>query len=247
MKILQCSDAHGDWLTQGVYRYEDVRSAMLQTSKVACDEKVDLYLFTGDLTNPDDGPRALRAARLALGVGTRLAERGIASWWVRGNHDVFEDGSDESTLTILREANSDLIRVFDHPMRLMLPGKPKLSAGAPAFAIILPYPSATNPYDPAAFVRQERRMVGESSNVLVAAHLHVRGATPGDETTEMSRGREVFFPSEECSQRWLLVNGHYHNAQMLEDAGRRIAIPGSLVRLNHGDEKIRPRYLLWEL
>lgn len=245
MKILQCSDAHHDWRTSGVERAPDVEEAFEQTVRVAIDEGVDLYLFTGDLCDPDDGQRALRAVACALDVATLLADRKIPSWWVRGNHDVIETGDDCSTLTPLSRIRAD-VRVFDQPARVMLPGRPRVGRGAPAFAVLLPYPSATRPYDPAAFVRKAR---GElpTSQVLVAAHLQVDGATPGDETTEMARGRDVFFPFEECAPGWLLVNGHYHEGQTFERAGRKLHVPGSMVRLNHGEERNRPRFLIWEI
>ena len=246
MKILHCSDAHADWRTSGVDRYADVADAMLQTLSAALDEKVALYLFTGDLTDPDDGPRALRALSIAIMVAHKLDEAGIASWWLAGNHDVIEDGAGRSTLSPLAELGG-LVRVFDAPARAMLPGRPRVGRGAPAHAILLPYPSASKPYEPMAYVADARKALGPSSQVLVATHLQVAGATPGDETTEMARGRDVFFPFASCDPGWLLVGGHYHEGQTFERAGRKLHVPGSLVRLNHGEEKNRPRYLIWEI
>ena len=251
--ILQCSDAHADWVTHGVYRYEEVGLAMAQTAVVALKEKVDLYCFTGDLCDPDDGPRALRAVALAVKIATRLADEGIPSWWIRGNHDVFEDGSDESTLSALESVcQSGMVRVFDRPARAILPGKPKVSAGAPAFAVLLPYPSATRPYHPAEYLKAQRRVLSPSAKVFVAGHLQVEGATPGDESTLMARGRDVFFPFAECEPNWLCVNGHYHQGQTFTRPNRdghdiQLHVPGSLVRLNHGEETTEPRFLIWEV
>ena len=68
MKILHTSDWHADWSTSGVDRYDDVAEAVAQTVKEAVDRKVDLYVFAGDLADPDDGPRVLRAVELAVDV-----------------------------------------------------------------------------------------------------------------------------------------------------------------------------------
>jgi DNA repair exonuclease SbcCD nuclease subunit len=251
MKILQCSDLHGDAVTSGVYRFEEARSALHQAVGVAIAEKVDLFVFTGDLSDPDDGPRALRALGLAIDAAATLLDpvadrRPIPSWWIAGNHDVFEDGSGESVLTPLDRVDPR-VRVFDRPARAMLPCRPRVSRGAPAHAIVLPYPSHANAYDPGAFVADARRALGPGSQVVVMTHLQVEGATPGDETTEMARGRDVFFPFEACDPEWLLVGGHYHEAQAFERAGRRLHVPGSMMRLTHGEERNRPRFLVWEV
>lgn len=248
MKILQCSDLHADWKTAGVSRTEDARDAMRQAVDRAIDEKVDLFAFTGDIADPEDGARALRAFAIALDAVTRLLHAGprpIVSWWVAGNHDVIDDGSGDSVLTGLEMLGDTRVRVFDRPARSLLPGRPKVSAGAPAQAIVLPYPSLANAYDPKAYVLEARKAA--PSQVVVLTHLQVEGATPGDETTEMARGRDVFFPFEECDERWLLLAGHYHEGQTFERAGRKLHVPGSMLRLNHGEERIRPRFLIWEV
>lgn len=246
MKILHCSDWHADWRTSGVDRFDDVADAVSQTVRVAIEEKVDLYLMTGDLADPDDGPRVLRAVGLAIDAAEQLALQGIPSWWLKGNHCAVEDGSGRSVLTPLASLGAQgLVRVFDEPARVLLPGRPTISRGAPAFGLMLPYSAASRSYDPREFVRAQRAALGDESQVLVATHLQVEGATPGDETTEMSRGRDVFFPFEECSPRWLLLGGHYHDGQTFERAGRKLRVPGSLVRLNHGEVLNRPHYTIW--
>ena len=240
MLLLHCSDAHADWVTSGVRRYDDVAEAFAQTVKTARQERVGLYLFTGDLTNPDDTPRALLALSLAMDVARELDASRIPSWWVSGNHDVIDDGLGRTTLSPLRVlSRRDWgVRVFDDgPAVAGLPGLDRS-------ALLLPYPPATRPYDPRPHMRDPviRRQLA-----LVAGHLQVEGATPGDETTEMRRGRDVFFPFEECDPSWLLLGGHYHEGQTFERAGRRLHVPGSMVRLHHGEEKVRPRYLVWEV
>jgi hypothetical protein len=244
MKILHTSDWHADWKTNGIDRFDDVQESVAQSVKKAREDKVDLYLFTGDLSDPEDGPRALRAASLALDVAMELAGAGIPSWWLMGNHDPIMDGSGRSTLSPLRSLRSWRVRVFEEPSVESLPGRVNGEKSAVGSAVLLPYPPATSPYDPSAFVR---RISPDGNVVLVAGHLQVENATPGDETTEMARGRDVFFPFQECRPEWLLLNGHYHHGQTFERHGRKLHVPGSMVRLNHGEEDVRPRYVLWEI
>jgi DNA repair exonuclease SbcCD nuclease subunit len=243
MKILHCSDAHADWRTSGVDRFDEVEDAFAQTVRVALEEAVQLYLFTGDLTDPDDGPRALRALSLAMGVAYELGRHGIESVWIPGNHDVIEDGSGRTTLSPLKKlGGTGKVHVYDRPGMFTLDEGRHMAC--------LPYPAATAPYDPAEWLREAAvlyRDAERSGIAVVAGHLQVEGATPGDETTEMGRGRDVFFPFEQCDPSWLLLNGHYHQGQTFERAGRKLHVPGSLVRLNHGEERNRPRFLIWEV
>lgn len=245
--ILHCSDAHADSVTRGVDRYDEVEEAFRQTVDAAVREDVDLYLFTGDLCDPDDAPRALRAAALAISVATRLLKAGIPSFWVAGNHDVVNDGSGRTTLSPLRALGTDDVRVFEQPDLVMLPGRPRSNGGEPGFLLALPYPSAGLGYDPAERVRKARTDLGDGKLVVVATHLQVEGATPGSESTEMGRGRDVPFPFAEVPESWLLVGGHYHVGQVFERAARRLTVPGSMIRRNHGEEDARPRYLIWEV
>lgn len=240
--ILHATDFHADWRSSGVDRFDDVAEAVAQTVKVAREEKADLYLFTGDLADPDDVPRVLRALQLMMETARELNDAGIDLWMLPGNHDVEETGSGRSVLSPL-SALGPGVRVFDRPASALIPGRPKAHRGL-AFAILLPYPPATRPYDPAAFVR------GEHSErvVVVAGHMtEIAGVEPGEESLEMSRGRGVPFPLAECSPDWLLLNGHFHLGQTFESGGRTVHLPGSLVRLTHTEAKHRPRFFLAEV
>jgi DNA repair exonuclease SbcCD nuclease subunit len=243
--ILNSSDWHADALSAGVDRFDDVAQAVAQTVKVAREEKVDLYLFTGDLCDPDDAPRVLRAVGLMIETAMELAGAGIDAWLVPGNHDVVENGSGRSTLSPLAALGIDEVSVFDRPEVALLPGRPKAKGGAPAHAVLLPYPPASRPYDPARFVREARARTGVA---MVAGHMtELTGVPDGEETREMMRGRGVPFPLVECDPRWLLVNGHWHEGQTFRSGEREVVIPGSLARLTHGEAASKPRFLLLEV
>lgn len=247
-RILCSSDWHADHKTSGVDRYDDVAEAVAQTVRVAVEERVDLYLFTGDLCDPDDAPRALRAVALAVEAAGRLSSEGIESWWLAGNHDVVEDGSGRTTLSPLaalekfrwapRGGGLASVRVFERPAIEPLP------QGRGRKAVLLPYPPATAPYDPRDMVRDSGPAV-----VMVAGHMTEVSwvGDDGEENREMSRGRGVPFPLSECDPSWLLVNGHFHHGRTVQCGEHVLHIPGSLVRLNHGEEKHRPRFLLLDL
>jgi DNA repair exonuclease SbcCD nuclease subunit len=235
--ILNSSDWHADWVTAGVDRYDDVAEAVAQTVWAARAEKVDLYLFTGDLSDPDDGPRALRAVKLALDVARELRDAGIPSAWVAGNHDVIEDGGGRSTLTPLAAMGAG-VTVFDAPGAVALPGRPD------ALLVALPYPPASRPYDASEVLKAPRL---RQRVAVVAGHMtEVTGVEPGEESLAMNRGRGVPFPFEACSPEWLLVNGHVHLGQTFRTGPYTLYIPGSLVRLNHGEERVQPHYLILE-
>ena len=242
-RICVSTDWHADARTGGVDRFDDIAQAVAQTVKAAREEKANLYLMTGDLCDPDDGPRALRALQLALATAVELREAGIDSWWVAGNHCTQEDGSGRSVLSPL-SALGDGVRVFDRPATALVPGRPRAGNGL-AFAVLLPYPPATLPYDPAEVVRKAR----EAGRVaMVAGHMtEIAGVEPGEESLEMSRGRGVPFPLAECNPSWLLLNGHFHLGQTFESAGRTVHLPGSLVRLTHTEAKHKPRFFLAEI
>lgn len=241
-KICVSSDWHADARSHGVDRFDDVAQAVAQTVKAAKQEDVDLYLMLGDLCDPDDGPRALRAVQLAIETAVELREAGVDSWWLSGNHCCVENGEGRSVLTPLSALGAG-VRVFDRPAPVLLPGRPKAHGGL-AFALMLPYPPASSPYDPAAFVRGTNR----ERVALVAAHLtELSGIAPGEESLEMSRGRGVPFPIAECDPSWLLLQGHWHHGQTFESGGRSVIIPGSLCRLTHGEATSKPRFLLVEV
>lgn len=247
--ICVSSDWHADARSHGVDRFDDVAQAVAQTVKAAREEHADLYLFLGDLCDPDDVPRALRSVRLMLDVALELADAAIPLWVLAGNHCRIEDGSGRSVLSPLaafeHSAFPAAVQVFDEPATALLPGRAKKTSGRPAFAVVLPYPSASNAYDPAAYVRsaQPREHVA-----LVAAHMtELSGIEPGEESLEMSRGRGVPFPLAECDPSWLLMNGHWHHGQTFESGGRSVIIPGSLARLTHGESRAHPRFLMVEV
>lgn len=240
MKILVTSDWHPDHVTHGVPRLDDVSEAAWVTVEHAKSAKVDAYLFTGDLCDPDAGGVTFRCVELAIEVAMALHEVGIPSVWIAGNHDVIEDGSGSTTLAPLKGLRLDDVSVCEHPEYVMLPDLD---------LVALPFTASSHTYDPAWALEQAataRKGAERTRPVMIAAHLAVPGVVPGEETTDMPRGRDVVFPIAAAKRLFpdaVLVNGHYHRRQTSADG---VVIPGSLCRLTFNEEQNAPCFLVVE-
>lgn len=214
-------------------RFDELRRAVEQTVNHAIEQEVDAYIFAGDLTDPDSGSRVFRCVETAIFAASKLKEAGIPSLWVAGNHDVIEDGRGGTTLAPLFGIENGIIRVAECPQLVTFLGLPSIVA--------LPFTASCRAYDAAAKARELLEEHGDIAGIVVG-HLSVPGVIPGEETTEMPRGRDVLFPIEEVRGReLLLINGHYHRRQRTADG---IWIPGSLARLTFGEEDHTPGYLV---
>lgn len=237
MKLLITSDWHLDWVTHGVPRFEELRDILFgPVLKTARDEKIDAFVFAGDLTDPDSGPVVFRVVETAILFALRLQEYGIEQVWIAGNHDVNEDGSGSTTLTPLGAVAGNLIHVHERPGNVVL--REALQV------VTLPYAPTSRSYDPEAWVKGALKGRKKNVPVAVVGHLSVPGVVPGEEVTEMPRGRDVRFPIEAAASADLLVNGHYHRQQKTESG---IWIPGSLARLTFGEQEHDPSFLVVEV
>lgn len=241
MKILATSDWHLDAYTAGYDRHDDVCAAVDVVVAAAIKLGADLFLFLGDLCDPDPS-RAPRCAAKAIEVAERLARAGIRSRWLVGNHDVIEDGSGTSTLEPLArlgEIRGDF-RVYSRSSIEAL--------GSDLTVLALPYVPRAAAYDPAAWLRGVAGTEGvRLGRVLVLSHLNCPGIVPASETKEMPRGREVWLPLDFIRETWgdraLILSGHYHRGQVTPDG---VVVVGSLARLTSGEERNDPGYLVIE-
>ena len=246
MRIVASGDWHLDHVTQGVDRYEDVVAAARQIVKHATKHpKCDAFLFLGDLADPDDPIRALRAYWLAEEVAESFNANGIPSIWISGNHCPFTDGSGQTILHGLRHG----AYVFEHPVLHLHFGMN---------VVALPFTAASHPYDPAAFVRDCVKRLDEGKRwnlpTVVMSHLMVPGAQPGEETKEIPRGREVVLPHEEIGKmlgrgdgRVFVTQGHYHRAQRIMLSGVEVLVAGAIAKLAFGEEENTPSFLDLEI
>jgi hypothetical protein len=243
VRIVTSSDWHGDWTTLGVDRFPDVERQVERIVEYAV-KNADVFVFCGDLTDPDT-PGAHRAIGLACRAASRLAQEGVVSVWIPGNHDVVEDGTGTTTLAALAGievggAVRKRVRVFERPAASLI----KLDDGDRLAVVALPYPSRATNYDPAAFV-ESLADPPEGVPCLVIGHLAIGGDFPkGSESGDMARGREVCWPSfaqlREKFPKAIVLAGHYHRPS----DGYPIVI-GALESLTMG-EVIEPRFLCIE-
>jgi DNA repair exonuclease SbcCD nuclease subunit len=243
LRVLHTSDWHLDWVTLGVPRFPELARSASVTVSTAVSREVDLFAFTGDLSDPDSGTGVFRAAGCALACAARLHRAAIPSVWIAGNHDVIEDGSGDTTLTPLAEAHAlegkvdpGAVFVFQHPGHL------ELHQGV--HLLLLPYTATSHGYDPTAVLREWLKQL--DGTILILSHLMVPGMAPGEETTEMSRGREVVLPvdllREESRRRPVVVlQGHYHRRHVERwDHGGGLYVVGSIGRLTFGEAEHVP-------
>lgn len=238
MKLLVVSDLHPDVVTFGVPRYPEVESAVDQSVEAAEKYDVDVYVMLGDLADPDQGAATLRAVLMLQRAAMKIAiaKRKRIFIAVAGNHDVSEDGSGVTTLTPLRALEQffpERIFIAEQPRLIPLPGDYAFLA--------LPYTARSHASDIATMAAN---LWPRTKKVIVGAHLMIDGVTPGEETTEMPRGREIAFPIAETRGAAIRMNGHYHTRQVTKEG---IVIPGSIARLTAGEHKNEPSFLVVEV
>lgn len=243
MKLVVCSDAHLDYVTAGVSRFEEIERAMRAAAHHAVRVKADAFVFAGDLSDPDSGSATLRAISAACEIARWLAENETVAIWLVGNHDVTHDGYGTSTLSPIGEG------VISQPRRVY-------DAKWSHDLICLPH--CTEPVD---YAEHLRSLTKPGQPNIVISHLTVSGIGPGEETTEMPRGAERLLPIvmiEELAQTTCVIQGHYHagGRYHLKDGkahegSRAGCIPlyvvGSLARLTFGEEQNAPSFFELEV
>jgi DNA repair exonuclease SbcCD nuclease subunit len=243
-KLVVSSDWHLDAVTAGVRRLSDLRVALSTIlNRVQAEKDAGhhvLSLFLGDLCDPDSGTPVWAAICTALAFLTKLGTIGVPSVWLAGNHDVIEDGSGVTTI-------SPLARLFPFTGRVV-EGPESWVDGNLVF-LALPFTAKSHAYNPALYVSEVLPVIWElhpEKTLVVLGHLNIAGVVPGEETTEMPRGREVAFPLDEIN-KWpgekVLLHGHYHRQQVFNG----VHIPGALERLTFGEEGHQPGFLVVEV
>lgn len=236
MKILAFSDLHLDASTAGIPRWDDLCMALDEVYEAAVSEQVDLVIFAGDWCDPT--PKASRCVAKAIGLAMRFADAGILSRWLIGNHCVQEDGHGSHVMLPLKEmGDGNSYEVRDEPDFEWIND---------VMFMWLPYTPRSHAYDPEAEVARMATSAGWNGPCVVVGHLNLEGIGPGSETTDMPRGRDVFWPLaalKEYLPDALLVSGHYHKRQTFKG----VEIIGSLCRLTFGEEGDPKGWLIIEV
>lgn len=236
MKFFLSGDWHGDASTNGLDRFDEIQSAAFSIAKQATMHLDSVFIFGGDLCDPDT-TRSFRAIALAISIAMYLEKNGIPSIWIAGNHDVIENDRGSTTLEPLKAVaeKSNLISVHETAWPIVIGNRR---------VVALPFAARTAMYEPANAVEN----FATFNPHLVVGHLTVPSAERGSESDDFARGRDMIFPVETCRRLWgdrvRLVNGHYHRRQITKDG---VYIPGSLARLRHDEEQHEPGYLVIEV
>lgn len=219
-------------MTLGVSRRQEIENAVKETLDYAVQKKVDQYNFLGDLCDWDMAGWT-DAIRVAYEAAEFLARAKIHSNWLAGNHDVLEDGSNRTSLTPLRALYSTgFVNVFEAPG----PHATKFVTSKKEWfdQVFFPYPATSASYDPRCLGQLEK-------GTHVFGHLMVAGIVPGEETSEMPRGRDVQLPVDLLGGCHVF-NGHYHR-RVLKGL---VQIPGTLARLTFGEGENEPGFFYVE-
>lgn len=247
MKIVVVSDLHLDKETIGVPRMPEVQKALLQASRYAIDITADAFVCLGDVTDPDSGGSTMWAVHECGQTALHLREAQIPSIWIAGNHDVFEDGSGATVLSPLEV----LQHLDDGPPLITIVEDPTAVEVGDVLFSCLPFTPVSRPYSPMEVALAHRDVARRRKlKLVVLAHLMIAGITPGSETTDMPRGREVLFPTLHTADARLRLNGHYHRRQIFDprDGGPPIVIPGSPAAFAFGEhDDQQPGFLVIEL
>ncbi len=77
MRVVAVSDLHTDAVTYGVPRWPDVRRVLEESVEFAIARQADVWCFTGDLCDPEDGVEVLRALVILAEQLERLRAHGV--------------------------------------------------------------------------------------------------------------------------------------------------------------------------
>lgn len=242
-KFFVSSDWHVDAVTAGFRRRDDVARSVwkvVEAAKAVEDPKDAVFVFLGDLCDPDSSGGTIAGAELSIRVAAALGHAGIINFWIPGNHCVVSDGSLLTSLSPLYAAQDagclPKTFVYEEPHQISFGGY---------LLHFLPFVSLASAYDPDATVREWAEAPRMSEKVsMFFGHLQVEGAKLGSETYDMPRGRDVAFPVEAVKlfPNRTCFNGHYHLRQLVGE----VLVPGALERLTFDEESNVPGFLVVE-
>jgi DNA repair exonuclease SbcCD nuclease subunit len=257
LKIIATSDWHFDAVTAGKPRLREFFDYREKLVEVIRKEKPALLAVGGDFFDPG-GMNAHKYTSILLETVSILnevaVEGGGVSVWIAGNHDVVETSEGFTTLSPLVYAleggfssGSDRNykpNVFERPGLVEFSQRGK---GREEFQVLaLPYVAKSFGFDWSSV----NRFAVNPRNLplIVLGHLTVPGAIMGTESKEMARGRDLEMVDLEPFDPKVIINGHYHAAQIVEWKGRKVIIPGSPMRFNFGESQDKNKgYTLIEI
>lgn len=222
-KILATSCWHVDRITRGVERADDVLAQVERMVDAAFKERVDLFLFLGDLLEghrPDERVYTLLTdVARTLNKLSDVERNGISIpvLMLAGNHDVVDRAGCRCALSPL--ANPDRKRLLADSIGFV--NYPQMNFGV----LTLPHTSraheAGDPATVAGALLAHLAKTLPGYTLVAASHMKVRGAIPGSER-DMPRGEEgIWLPDVvlHSPQVMAILQGHYHRAGEIPRGG----------------------------
>ncbi len=236
IKILSSSDWHMDAVTAGRPRLDDFKEYRGKLVHAIREEKPDVTAILGDYMDP--------GSMLVHGLTTELmwtaamiveAMNGGLVIFIAGNHDTVETSDGWTTISPLAAAITGefmkgltKVRVYE---------RPHYETFGDFSVLALPYTARA--FNDDQHLRDAMTGAKTPSHavlpLLVFGHRTVPGAVMGSESKEMSRGRDLDLPDLKDLDPALVMNGHYHNAQIVQHHGVEVVIPGSPHRFTFGE------------
>lgn len=238
MKIAITADWHLDAVTVGVLRYNDLTETLRKMLEAIEQEKVDQFVFMGDLCNPDRGARTLRAMSTASKIAKALDRMNVKSYWIPGNHDVVDSNEIITTLSTL----AAFANVFETP-EIAAPSKHVKFMFLPYMSKMVLDQGAMNKWVEAELALASA--AGKKTVIMFSHCTSVDGANTGTETSYMPRGKGQDLPIALLKKHGAIIfNGHYHTGQTT-DSG--VHIPGALGRFDFGEQSNTPGFMIVEV
>jgi len=219
---------------------------------IALEEKVDLVIFAGDAYK-NSNPNPTHQREFAKQI-YRLSEAGIPVVLINGNHDNPVSFGKATSLDIFGTLQVPKARIVTEPELLNIETK-----AGPVQIFGLPWPTKNlflSKEEYKDFTDEEvtkeiqkrvsktilkfARMIKPGIPAIFAAHLAVAEATYSGSERSVIIGSDPVFPTQMLAQKEFnyVALGHIHKFQDLNlDSHTPVVYPGSIERINFGEEK----------
>ncbi|PWT99636.1 MAG: exonuclease sbcCD subunit D [Candidatus Melainabacteria bacterium] len=231
-------------------RFEDFVEALRKAVQYAIDEKIDVFLFSGDAyknASPEPIYQKMFAQELK-----RLSDAGIKTILVVGNHDQILRATGSHSMSVFQSLEVPGVIIIDKPMSI------KLDTRNGAFQLVgLPHVNRNQlvtleKYGNVSASQIDRVLVEHITEILsafygeldsslptvVTAHMTVDRALAGIEQ-ELLVGYTQTFPTDIFVHRNIdyVALGHVHKHQQVRPSDPPIVYAGSLERVDFGEER----------
>lgn len=229
IKVFVISDTHYGLTSAGYDRTPEIDDAVWQVAENAIEKRADLFIHCGDLGHRNHPKPEIYARWLRL--CERFYQNKLQVRFLVGNHDVIHDsGQPRGSLAPLHELQYHNIDVICQP---------KIEPICTGWQFLyLPYLSRSHiGINPNEYIDQwlKATLVNVKENIIVFAHLNVKGADIGNE--RIMRASNLVFPEWLCDHPSvkLVISGHIHLHQVLKDRKAPHVCIGSSIYTDFGD------------